>query len=1669
MAWAPPAPPSGSSSGSTPVWRPGGSTPTPAPTTGNPLTDAVFGLNKTAHHQGGVTGLLSEAGHMIQAVPSGLGYVAGAILSPKNLAWLNPSDTAKKEAIALAGGRSSPTPLGNLTRETGASFKRTGEDIRHPTHFARAYKEGHLLGRLLEDLTNVTIVAGPLSKGLSASALGARQAAEAAAKDVASATAEHVAAQEAVDKAMAEAAATGNAAMASGATMPLREAVDAAAKKVADATEIHKAAQAAADASEWRAQLLERAVHLGEKGAAAPFYPLKLGKDAVTWMYDAARAARDAGEAGVVSKAAAAAGDKVAAAATKLKEGVAERARKAYDRKVLDAHWEAMHGATQRFIFDQTKAAQMRTDLLRTPKEQIVADMLFMRGDGLTIAPALERMLKNGQAGAELFDLVTSAKEAELGLPEGTYRLLVDAVAGRAKEFVERAKKSADIYEKLQLPAQTDAFIGAMGEKPMTPEELAGYQARAEWQVSGNTPDPVGLERVQRGLERERAKLTKRLDKSNAAAEKAMERTLLTPEQIANPVAARAEAMRASQTVAEGFVRQVSDQLLNGPLPEYGDRVIDAAAKRYEAGKISQDQFVQAVAERVAAGRYRPPTPIVEELAAQLPEGLTPFSRQAGSLRSYESAVGAADRYNLANKAYEKAIARWTDAYNKATELGQPLTQKAVRGFRKEIIDGLRQEAQDLMDHLNQFGEIGHRTMWSAPPGDLIRTNKGTGTIIGRRAGGGGEYDWTRHLSPEVKREFFAPYKSAGAASPELVVDRIANTLFAGDWQQATDYLAETMQKIVDLKRYAREGSQVKGFYDPEASQYVRGLWGPDHVWDSQLGDMLAGDATAADIAKAMSPSEARLLRAAQNVSAAEAAAASAQRQIEKAYPRASRLPEERIAAMAKVEGTAERQGMRAGRLDERANAALRDLRASERTIVRFEERAKRTIEAFKADAMNAPARYRPALMAAHSWSRALDSVIYDIREVAGPQYGAGLEEIVQGIKADLITTLDDAVRKDVSPLYVQGGKSLELGGSRVPRTSANTVQVESYRRTGARVKSFGSERSPRTIPEQTMDVMNRMHRRLTNEMGFAIQRDLGAKVTDLLAKPAEEWGLDPKLSDQELAAEGFARHGENIVPAAALTGGPELSRLMDEAGYLPWSNSFGNGIVPPERVTPNEAWIPKEIHRTYMKRYGELPEPNKFVQIVDRGVGKWKHSVLALSPRWHVNNIAGNAFVAMGGAGIDPFTLARGWRIAAHLLLGDEKGQELAARLTPESRATLHEFNGAYYAAPEITHRGFSFATGSMATDTMGPKQIARIRAENEWAKGLSDTEVKQAWTQREALSGGSEIPKGAWNKLKHPIKTSYALNGFVDDMNRVAIALTQADKLDAAGLAKLRESAPWAKGLDDAEIRRTWALRESLRAAGDFTKMTRAERNIVKRIFTFYPWLRHITKLSYDLVKNHPVRTAWILRLGMLGDEAPLPFLEGATPVTIGGKGYYVRPSAGINPFHDVLGLVGVDDTGAPLSPAGLLASVSPAVSLPAAMLGIDLRNGSLLSRPPGTHHLDAYGRATFTLAHPLEALYLAGSAFPQVDVARQVLPALRGHNPVVRYPTGQKVLSGGHTIPTSDSPYPRALNPLLRLLGIPTVEAVDVAKTLAIAEKRRQAEQTAGERYRAKAGSR
>lgn len=268
----------------------------------------------------------------------------------------------------------------------------------------------------------------------------------------------------------------------------------------------------------------------------------------------------------------------------------------------------------------------------------------------------------------------------------------------------------------------------------------------------------------------------------------------------------------------------------------------------------------------------------------------------------------------------------------------------------------------------------------------------------------------------------------------------------------------------------------------------------------------------------------------------------------------------------------------------------------------------------------------------------------------------------------------------------------------------------------------------------------------------------------------------------------------------------------------------------------------------------------------------------------------------------------------------------------------------------------------------------IAEHRRTGEWA---GPERLFSSGSTHETLDylGGANAPQGRLRRtLNAPARAGYKVNETVDNIFRSAVYLGKMRKGHGEELA----------------------MREALRAMGDFTNLSPFERRVVRRVIPFYAWLRHMSQVAVRLPIEHPFRTAWMLNMSNVfkdqeaWEEALPSFMQGFLP--LGGDA--TLSVQNFMPFSN------------PLAIGQLGGNLSPQIKLALANLpgsparGINAFTGKPYSRPAGTGRTNEFGQELPTAPSILEQLR---GIPPQM----RALDTLLGRKDVARYESGDEVL--------------------------------------------------------------
>ncbi len=279
-------------------------------------------------------------------------------------------------------------------------------------------------------------------------------------------------------------------------------------------------------------------------------------------------------------------------------------------------------------------------------------------------------------------------------------------------------------------------------------------------------------------------------------------------------------------------------------------------------------------------------------------------------------------------------------------------------------------------------------------------------------------------------------------------------------------------------------------------------------------------------------------------------------------------------------------------------------------------------------------------------------------------------------------------------------------------------------------------------------------------------------------------------------------------------------------------------------------------------------------VPVLDNALNYWKGGLLALSPRWYVNNSFGLALQYGLMAGTDV-------------------------------RSILQASNGAFYKSL------------SRRLDKMFPNVAKRLATKGERNARVSRSlETRQPNLVRDTLASdlvGENVPRAVAfgfhinNKFEEFWRRSATVNRTKQALRNEGI---RPGSLSEAQMARLIEKMPESMArniISDVEY-----------FIGDYRKFNKFEREVLKRVIPFYSWLRVISRLTFALPFRSPVRAAALTLLetastaGINPNDRVLdPYERGALRIL--GKAV---PTWGLNPWQTLVPVVEAGGEKNPLS---------------------------------------------------------------------------------------------------------------------------------------------------------
>ncbi len=143
----------------------------------------------------------------------------------------------------------------------------------------------------------------------------------------------------------------------------------------------------------------------------------------------------------------------------------------------------------------------------------------------------------------------------------------------------------------------------------------------------------------------------------------------------------------------------------------------------------------------------------------------------------------------------------------------------------------------------------------------------------------------------------------------------------------------------------------------------------------------------------------------------------------------------------------------------------------------------------------------------------------------------------------------------------------------------------------------------------------------------------------------------------------------KSVIPDALMESGA-VKKLVAGAdkelharGYIAWNPETGQALKAGQ-IGLDSAVLPKDIFeavQNYTKEQGFGGKAGALLKAYDSATGTFKHTVLALSPRWHFGNVVGNLMMA-GAAGLSPLEIVKFGMEARKMVKAGESPAELLA-----------------------------------------------------------------------------------------------------------------------------------------------------------------------------------------------------------------------------------------------------------------------------------------------------------------------------------------------------------------------------------------------------------------------
>ncbi|RLE16502.1 MAG: hypothetical protein DRJ50_14980, partial [Actinobacteria bacterium] len=476
---------------------------------------------------------------------------------------------------------------------------------------------------------------------------------------------------------------------------------------------------------------------------------------------------------------------------------------------------------------------------------------------------------------------------------------------------------------------------------------------------------------------------------------------------------------------------------------------------------------------------------------------------------------------------------------------------------------------------------------------------------------------------------------------------------------------------------------------------------------------------------------------------------------------------------------------------------------------------------------------------------------------------------------------------------------------------------------------------------------------------------------------------------------------------------------------------------------------VPKRMH-DIMQAYRS--PTNLGAVWYDQITAGFKIPTLAWRAAWLINNAIGGAIMTAFSAGVTLPQMYRHGKALNQLMRDGAKadgGGNWLVHAAKEGTMSKH-------LPSEIVGQGINFANA---------QQLSQ----------LSD--------RPGVLAAGLRKVSGQETRVGRFTDRMYAINEFTDSYFRSITYLEQLDRhlkrVAPIPPSYLTESGDLRPDITPDEMAHVGELYESsqqmidasikatLNTLGDFTRLDRWERTVMKRAIPFWPWLRHQFSMSIRMPLNNPLRYAWLSSLsdivGQEDDDPALAAIFGTSmPISqsiaaIAGYSEAENPGIGMGGMIPLLPLGQTPfgrgpgelegGGGSLLDPSAIGRSANPILNVVGQLgFGYDVRAGSPMSRPYSDATRGPYGsrvdRPGLFRGDLAEVGYVVAGGIPLTKSIRDMVGSAVDSRP--RFDSGE-------VIQRADPRQDNLLSQAVKLSGVSPISIYDYSQQ--VEEKRRR----------------